>query len=166
MLGGGACVLVWGSWGIKWRKRVRRGDEGTCWEGSLYALLLLPAIPLPPSLASFHPPPPSLPVRGGKVHYMLANQTSITSLEGMKQETRVSFFSPLSAHFIVSPPHLPPAPPSSPKLPLLLSRKCFSNRTCWRYTSDREAGNARIIAKTRMALSRVYTSAEALKCPV
>lgn len=40
------------------------------------------------------PPPPNpspVPIHGGKVHYMLANQTTITSFRGMKQES--GFFS-------------------------------------------------------------------------
>lgn len=78
-------------------------------------------------MAAYMPPPPpscytsaSIPLRlasasprcsvssrGGKVHYMLANQTYITSLEGIKQESEVFFFllstflphSSNSAHF-------------------------------------------------------------------
>ncbi len=93
------CVLVWGSLGIKWGEEGRWGD-----------LLRVQPIRTPPpscytspSISRLSSPfSPSLSIRGGKVHYMLANQTSITSLEGMKQETRVFLFLPLSAHFCMS----------------------------------------------------------------
>ena len=48
------------------------------------------------------PTPPS-PSYGGKVHYMLANQTSITSFWGLKQETGVFSFSCLFCSFRAAP---------------------------------------------------------------
>ncbi len=115
---GKTCVLVWESWGIKWRRR--RGDEETCWEGSLYTLLLLPAIPLPPSLASFHPPPPLSPSMGVKyITCLLIKPPLQVWRERSKRLEFSSFFLFLLTSVCLL--HLPPAPPSSPKLSSLLS---------------------------------------------
>lgn len=87
--GCGTCVLVWGSWGRKCRWR----EEGR-WVDLLRGKPIYtppPSCYTSPSISRLFQPPVS--IHGGKVHYMLANQTSITSFRGVKQESRVFSFS-------------------------------------------------------------------------